>query len=203
MTGESRIPRAAGALPALGKDFSGDKAALRKALLARRAAIDPDQKREWDARIGAQLLAWWAERQDAGLHVDSALGVYWPLRGEPDLQEAYAKLAQAGVQLALPVVLEKHAPLTFASWTPGEPMVKDGMGVAVPAGHRLTALPPVIVVPCLGFNESAFRLGYGGGYYDRTLAARPRPTAIGVAYACQQVAFNSDPHDIPLDLILT
>jgi 5-formyltetrahydrofolate cyclo-ligase len=202
MTGESRIPRAGGALPALGEDFSIAKAALRKDLLARRAAIDPDQKREWDARIGARLLAWWADRQDAGLHVGSVLGVYWPLRGEPDLQETYTKLAQAGVQLALPVVLEKHAPLAFASWMPGEAMVKDGMGVAVPAEHRLVALPSVIVIPCLGFNEGKYRLGYGGGYYDRTLAVIPRPTAIGVAYACQQVAFNSDPHDIALDLIL-
>ncbi len=185
------------------EDFGVDKAALRKALLARRAAIDPDQKREWDARIGKQLLAWWAARQDAGLHVASALGVYWPLRGEPDLQETYATLAQAGVQLALPVVLEKNAPLAFASWTPGEAMVKDSMGVAVPAQQRLVELPSVIVVPCLGFNAGRFRLGYGGGYYDRTLAVTPRPTAIGVAYACQQVAFASDSHDIELDQILT
>jgi 5-formyltetrahydrofolate cyclo-ligase len=203
MTGESRIPRAAAALPALDKDFSVDKAALRKALLARRAAIEPHQKLEWDARIGAQLLAWWAARQDAGLHVDSVLGVYWPLRGEPDLQETYAKLADAGVQLALPMVLEKHAPLAFASWTPGEAMVKDSMGVAVPADQRLLGLPSVIVVPCLGFNEGRFRLGYGGGYYDRTLAVTPRPTTIGVAYSAQQVAFDSDLHDIGLDLVLT
>ncbi len=203
MTGESRIPRAAGALPAVHPLSGADKAALRKALLARRAAIEPDQKRAWDARIGARLLAWWAGRQDAGLPPGPALGVYWPLRGEPDLHEAYARLAQAGVQLALPVVLQKDAPLAFASWTPGEPMVRDGMGVAVPAELRLTALPAVIVVPCLGFNEERLRLGYGGGYYDRTLAALPRPTAIGVAYACQQVAFDGDPHDIALDLILT
>jgi 5-formyltetrahydrofolate cyclo-ligase len=203
MTGEPRIPRAEGALPALDEANGIDKAALRKALLARRAAIDPGQKRDWDAQIGARLVAWWAERQDAGLHVASALGVYWPLRGEPDLQETYARLAQAGVQLALPVVLEKDAPLVFADWMPGEAMVKDGMGVAVPANRRLIELPQVIVVPCLGFNEGRFRLGYGGGYYDRTLAVEPKPTAIGVAYACQQVAFNSDPHDIALDHIFT
>lgn len=203
MTGESRIPRAEGALPALDAQCGAGKAALRKALLERRASIDPDQKREWDARIGARLLAWWAGRQDAGLHPGSVLGVYWPLRGEPDLHEAYAKLARAGVQLALPVVLQKDAPLAFAGWTPGEAMVRDGMGVAVPAVQRLVGLPAVIVVPCLGFNQGGFRLGYGGGYYDRTLAALPRPVAIGVAYACQQVAFDGDPHDIALDLILT
>ncbi len=203
MTGESRIPRGSSALPALDGDIAVDKPALRKALLARRAAIAPDQKREWDAGIGKQLLAWWAARQDAGLHLDAVLGVYWPLRGEPDLQETYAKLARAGVALALPVVLEKQAPLAFASWTPGEPMVRDSMGVAVPAEHRLTPLPSVIVLPCLGFNAAHYRLGYGGGFYDRTLAATPRPTAIGVAYACQQVAFDNDPHDIALDVIFT
>lgn len=198
MTGESRIPRDSGALPALDSDFGIDKPALRKALLARRAAIDPDQRRAWDAQIGEQLLAWW--QQQAG---GATLGVYWPLRGEPDLHATYAQLAQAGVQLALPVVVQPDAPLAFASWTPGEMMVKDRMGVAVPQDLRLGALPTVIVVPCLGFNDENFRLGYGGGFYDRTLATTPRPMTIGVAYASQRIAFASDPHDIALDLIFT
>ncbi len=160
--------------------------------------LDADQRREWDAQIGTQLLAWW-QQQAAG----ATLGVYWPLRGEPDLHAAYAQLAQAGVQLALPVVVQRDAPLVFASWTPGEAMVKDSMGVAVPQDLRLGALPAVIVVPCLGFNDENFRLGYGGGFYDRTLATTPRPTTIGVAYASQRIAFASDPHDIALDLIFT
>jgi 5-formyltetrahydrofolate cyclo-ligase len=206
MTGEPRIPREGSALPALDSALGLDKASLRKALLARRAALDADQRRTWDAQIGAQLLAWWDiyAREAARVHgAVPALGVYWPLRGEPDLHDCYAALALAGVQLALPVVLERHAPLAFASWTPGEAMVKDSMGVAVPENRRITALPEVIVVPCLGFNERRYRLGYGGGFYDRTLAVSPRPSTIGVAYACQQIGFENDAHDIALDLILS
>lgn len=176
-----------------------DKAALRKALRTLRAGIEADQKRRWDAAIGKQLLAWW-ERQ---AKPTAALGVYWPLKGEPDLQETYVRLAQAGVQLALPVVLEKHQPLRFAQWTPGEPMVEDSMGVAIPAALRWIERPAAVVVPCLGFNDAGFRLGYGGGFYDRTLAPLPRPASVGVCYACQRAVFSVDAHDVALDLVIT
>jgi 5,10-methenyltetrahydrofolate synthetase len=194
MTGEPRIPRGSAALPA-----SADKAPLRKALLAQRAAIDPNQKAIWDAQLCAQLVEWWRLRPAA---LAPTLAVYWPLRGEPDLQAAYARLVQAGAQLALPVVRKRDAPLDFAAWTPGEPMVKDSMGVAVPASLRLAAMPALMVVPCLGFNAQGFRLGYGGGFYDRTLAAVPRPGTVGVAYACQAARFDSAPHDVPLDSMI-
>ena len=106
----------------------GDKAALRKALTAARARARPGAKAGLGcARSARSVLAWWAREQPA------QLGVYWPLAGEPDLHPAYAELARAGVRLALPVVHEKHAPLGFAEWEPGEEMVRDRMGVAVPA----------------------------------------------------------------------
>ncbi len=199
MTGDPRIPCEPGALPVLNADFAMDKLALRKALRARRAAIDPAQMRNWDAHIGKQLIAWWSAQAQAR----ATLGVYWPLPGEPDLQGAYAHMAQAGVALALPVVHERDAPLRFARWVPGEEMVKDSMGVAVPLALRWTDLPAYLIVPCLGFNAAGFRLGYGGGFYDRTLAAMPRPQTVGVAYSCQLCAFRSDAHDIALDTILT
>ncbi|MFL6658552.1 MAG: 5-formyltetrahydrofolate cyclo-ligase [Massilia sp.] len=174
-----------------------DKASLRRSLKQARAALTPDEKNRADACIGERLLAWW----HASGH--TALAVYWPLQGEPDLGAAYAVLADAGVQLALPVVLERHAPLAFAAWEPGEAMLVDQMGVAVPAQQRLVACPPALVIPCLGFNKDGYRLGYGGGYYDRTLAIAPRAKTVGVAYACQQAAFAGAAHDIALDLILT
>lgn len=132
-----------------------------------------------------------------------ALGVYWPLPGEPDVHAVYAALAARGVRLALPVVLKKHAALAFADWTPGEPMVTDAMGVAIPARLRIDACPPALLVPCPGFNAARFRLGYGGGFYDRTLALAPRPATLGIAYACLAVDFASDAHDIALDDIAT
>ncbi len=174
-----------------------DKAFLRKHLAATRAQISPADKARCDAVIAARVLAW---VQAAGVE---SIGVYWPLRGEPDLAPCYRELAARGVQLALPVVLERDAALGFASWQPGEDMVKDKMGVAVPADLRLVARPQALLIPCLGFNAERFRLGYGGGYYDRTLEQTPRPLTAGVAYACLQADFASAPYDVALDLIIT
>lgn len=201
MTGEPRIPCASSPLPGTtsGNDdvLQQDKAALRGALKARRRAIDPATKHAWDDRIGALVLAWWQA------HPQESLGVYWPLAGEPDLRPAYAQLARAGVRLALPVVLAPDAALGFAEWIPGEATVLDRMGVAVPAELRMVARPPALLVPCLGFNAQGYRLGYGGGFYDRTLAPQPRPMTVGIAYACQLAAFAGAAHDVPLDRIIT
>ncbi|MCG2584772.1 5-formyltetrahydrofolate cyclo-ligase [Massilia sp. TS11] len=190
MTGGPSISRAP-------EGLNGDKAALRARLLAARRAVAAAHKAEWDQRIGAQLQQWCAAR---GLR---ELAVFWPLRGEPDLSAAYTALAEAGLRLLLPVVIARDSALAFSDWTPGEAMLRDPMGVAVPAVLRLRARPAAIVVPCLGFNAAGYRVGYGGGYYDRTLAAAPRPASVGVAYRCQQVDFRPDPHDIALDQILT
>lgn len=173
------------------------KSALRRHLKAERASLDGAGKRERDRRIGEQVLAWWRRTRPP------LLAVYWPLSGEPDLSETYARLAQEGAALALPVVVKRHAALAFAAWTPGEAMEVDTMGIAVPAALRTVARPPALLVPCLGFNEQGYRLGYGGGFYDRTLAPGPRPATLGIAYACQQVAFAADAHDLPLDAVIT
>ena len=198
MTGDSRIPRTPLAPPAPGT--LDDKADLRQALLAARRALDPADKARRDTQIGARVLDWWRRQADAGAAV---LGVYWPLRGEPDLAPAYAQLAGSGVRLVLPVVLARGTALGFAEWRPGEAMEKDAMGVAVPAAARMAAPPDALLVPCLGFNEGGYRLGYGGGYYDRTLATLPRPATAGIAYACQAVHFAVLPHDVALDVVLT
>ena len=200
MTGTSRIPRAPADLPAAAPSETGsavDKRELRRQLAARRAAIDPADKALWDAGIGRQLLDW---QQAEGI---VTLGVYWPLKGEVDLTATYAALAARGVALLLPVVVARDAALAFTLWTPGEAMHKDAMGVAVPEQLRLTARPPALLVPCLGFDAHGYRLGYGGGYYDRTLAAAPRPLTVGIAYSCQQAQFAILPHDIALDRVLT
>jgi 5,10-methenyltetrahydrofolate synthetase len=174
------------------------KADLRKRLLTARRALDMATRAAWDHAIGGQVVAWWKDARPA------ALGVYWPLRDEPDLHAAYAELARLGARLLLPVVVEKHQALAFAEWRIGEAMVKDTMGVAVPADLRLqAATPPALLVPCLGFNPQGYRLGYGGGFYDRTLAREPRPRTLGIAYQCLQVPFTVDGHDVALDRIIT
>ena len=195
MTSDPRIPRAATEPPA---PVALQKADLRKQLLTARRALDATTRAAWDHAIGEQVVDWWKAARPA------ALGVYWPLRDEPDLHAAYAELARLGARLLLPVVVEKHAALEFAEWRIGEAMVKDAMGVAVPADLRLQeAYPPALLVPCLGFSPQGYRLGYGGGFYDRTLARSPRPQTLGIAYQCLQVRFDSDGHDVALDRIVT
>lgn len=173
-----------------------NKADIRRTLLEKRSALDADLRTQWNQAIADHLLAW--QRQNPV----AAMGVYWPIRGEPELHDAYAALAQAQVALALPVVVARDAALVFARWTPGDEVVMDKYGIAVPANPQLVT-PDALLIPCVGFNAQRFRLGYGGGYYDRTLAPRPRPRAIGIAYACLRTDFEADAHDIPLDVLIT
>lgn len=173
-----------------------NKAVLRSTLLANRQAILPHLRETWDAAIRAHIRAWYDAQPVP------TLGVYWPIRGEPDLRPIYADLAMRGVALALPVVTDKQGPLKFIQWKPGDPMTRDTFGVAIPqAGPELH--PDALLIPCVGFNAQRFRLGYGGGFYDRTLANAPRPLAIGVGYACTLVTFDTDPYDMALDVVIT
>ncbi|WP_229505658.1 5-formyltetrahydrofolate cyclo-ligase [Massilia genomosp. 1] len=174
---------------------------MRATLKAARRALDPLDKARRDALIGARVLAWW--RAHSTREADQVLGVYWPLRGEPDLQPLYLELARAGVPLALPLVVAPDSALAFVAWVPGEAMVSDRMGVAVPAEQRMVDRPGLLLVPCLGFTAERYRLGYGGGYYDRTLEDAPRPVTVGVAYQADQVAFAEGQHDVALDVVLT
>lgn len=178
-------------------DTATDKAALRRTLLAHRQAIQPEVRAQWNAAIGARVLAWW------NANPAQAIGVYWPIRGEPDLRDTYAELARKGAKLALPVVTGKDAPLCFVRWIPGAPMVKDAYGVMVPRDASNVIRPDALLVPCVGFNDANIRLGYGGGFYDRTLAGAARPLAVGIAYASCRAAFAGDSHDIALDEVIT
>lgn len=178
-------------------DRPPDKSSQRQRLLAQRQALAPDCRGRWDAAIVERLTALLAPRAAA------TIGVYYPIRGEPDVRAAYAQWAARGIQLALPIVIDKKAPLKFVAWAPNAPLVRDALGVPVPADRGQAVQPDVLLVPCVGFNASGVRLGYGGGYYDRTLAHSPRPLAIGVAYACSFADFGSERHDIGLDVIVT
>ncbi|RJX31402.1 MAG: 5-formyltetrahydrofolate cyclo-ligase [Oxalobacter sp.] len=174
-----------------------DKTALRKALLDRRQHLDEAGRARKDAAIASHL-----ERY-LSAHPLKTLGVFWPIRNEPDLVDFYRRLVAEHIQLALPVVTEKNAPLSFAAWSPGDRMTKDAFGVPVPEKQNFLKMPEALLVPCVGFNSSRYRIGYGGGFYDRTLALAPKPLAIGIAYSFQLVKFETSEHDVPLDLIVT
>ncbi len=174
-----------------------NKSELRQLLLTARNAISAEQKLLWDKQLVEKIMAWWSVQRN------HTIGVYWAMRGEPDLNAAYATLLELGVQLALPVVVSDHAPLKFCAWTPGDPVIKDRYGAAVPADQHIEVQAQTLIIPCVGFNTHRFRLGYGGGFYDRTLALVPRPHTIGVAYTNAETMFAADPYDVALDMIIT
>ncbi|MFC0402652.1 5-formyltetrahydrofolate cyclo-ligase [Paraburkholderia rhizosphaerae] len=142
-------------------------------------------------------------------HAPRRVGFYWPLEGEFDARGAIATwLALDDTREAcLPVVMQRHAALAFHAWTPDMLMKVGEHRIPVPATAR-DLVPELVFVPCVGFDEDGYRLGYGGGYYDRTLAgwrvAGVAPIAIGVAFeACKSAALPREPHDLPLDAIIT
>lgn len=183
------------------KPVAQSRAQLRKDLIAKRRAIPAAQKNEWDSAIAQNVL------QHLKNHPCQILGVFWPIQAEPDIQLAYLALHKIGVQLALPVVQVAHAPLQFFAWAPGDTMDTDRYGIPIPQATKIQLQPDCLLIPCVGFNEEHFRLGYGGGFYDRTLAQlhtmQNKVRSIGIAYADCQVEFKADPHDVAMDFILT
>ena len=106
--------------------------------------------------------------------------------------------------MALPVVVDKKGPLEYRAWRPGEALVDGVWNIPVPEKRDLV-IPAVVLAPLVGFDPACYRLGYGGGYFDRTLAAlRPRATAIGIGFAVQELATIHPQHfDVPMDLVVT
>ncbi len=132
----------------------------------------------------------------------AAIAGTWPLPGEPDLRPLWHALHDAGHAILLPETPPRGLPLVFRRWTPSTVMIPDRFGTLCPDGP--TAMPDLIVVPFLAFDRAGHRLGYGGGYYDRTLAALPGIPAIGAGYAALEVdSVPAGPHDRRLDAIIT
>ena len=173
------------------------KQTLRKSLIEARETLNGDVRKKADQAIATHIEQW------LQANPVETLGVFCAIRSEPDLTPLYERLSAQGIKLALPIVVDKNAALQFAQWAPGEPLKKDALGVPVP--HKLTfgAEPQAVLVPCVGFNDARFRLGYGGGFYDRTLKAESSPTAIGIAYANQRIEFDAGQLDVAMDWIIT
>lgn len=132
------------------------------------------------------------------------VGFYWPHQGEYDPIPVMSYFKAKGTTLALPEVVGINEPLRFVEWWPEVPMKKDAYGIPVPDNTK-EILVDAIVIPMLGFDEQGFRLGYGSGYFDRTLATRmPRPLSIGVTFEILRLpTIYPQKYDIAMDYIVT
>lgn len=172
--------------------------AKRTMLIERRLAMPAAERAARSEAITAALV------QALPSCPGALIGFYWPFKGEYDARPLTRSLHAGGTRLALPVVVEKAKPVIFCEWWPGIPMTQGVWNIPVPeAGDPVS--PDVLLVPLVGFDKQRYRLGYGGGYYDRTLATLPaKPQAIGVGFELSQIAtIHPQPHDVAMDLIVT
>jgi 5-formyltetrahydrofolate cyclo-ligase len=170
----------------------------RTMMLERRKALSRAERAGCEATV-TQLLDGQVPELDG-----ASVGFYWPFRGELDLRPFAESLHRRGTRMSLPVVVEKAAPLEFWHWQPGTTLALGVWRIPVPA-QRIVEIPTILIVPLLGFDEAGFRLGYGGGYYDRTLAAmQPQPFTVGVGFELGRLpTIHPQPHDIPMNVIAT
>jgi 5-formyltetrahydrofolate cyclo-ligase len=201
-------PEPADALPVLARTADGGepswpvikpwRARTRAVLLSRRAAVELRERQRRGESAKQRLLA------EVDLAPHRVLGFYWPIRAEIDARDIATRHIEAGGIAALPVIARKNAPVEFWPWTPGMSMRRGFWNIPVPAiGEPVR--PDALIIPLVGFDAACFRLGYGGGYYDRTLAAlTPLPLRIGIGFADAALAtIHPQPHDIPMSVIVT
>ncbi|MEX2518491.1 MAG: 5-formyltetrahydrofolate cyclo-ligase [Paracoccaceae bacterium] len=172
--------------------------ARREELIAARLATPVAERERVAAEIGSAL--------DAMIDFDAGpvIALYWPFKGELDLRGWMQAAIESGARIALPIVVAKAQPLIFREWTPESKLARGVWNIPVPADGAELA-PDIVISPVVGFDPGCFRLGYGGGFYDRTLAAaavRPKVIGVGLASAALPTIFPL-PHDVPMDLILT
>lgn len=143
----------------------------------------------------------------AGFPKITVVAGYWPIGTELDVRHTLSHLDLIGFGCALPVVVAKGEPLTFRTWTPQTPLERSGLGILAPAATVPEVDPDVLLVPLLAFDRVGYRLGYGAGFYDRTLERlrrSKRVTAVGIGFAGQEVdSVPRDQYDQPLDWLVT
>jgi 5,10-methenyltetrahydrofolate synthetase len=171
---------------------------LRNTLLAARRALPGEQVAAWSARMVGHLLRVFPQAPG------SRVAFYWPIQNEPDIRAVAVIWRKQGAQTLLPVVVAPHAPLVFHPWTEKTPLAPDRYGIPTPTtGPEI--IPDVIIMAMNVFDAAGYRLGYGGGFFDRTLAAlKPRPLALGVGFELSRVKnLQPEAHDQPVDWIFT
>lgn len=183
---------------ALAPDLAQWRKEQRARLLAQRLAITPEQRHHWNKAITAHLLAGFP------MLGDQIVSFYWPFKQEFDPRFALRQWRLRGTRAALPVVLGPARPLQFREWWPGVRCLPGVYQLPQPQDTEIL-VPDVCLIPPLGFDARGYRLGYGGGYFDRTLAAlSPAPLKIGVAFESARMAsIEPQPHDIAMDFIVT
>ena len=170
----------------------------RKELLAARQALSA-QIRESVAEVMSRLLT-----ETLALRADDCIGFYWAIRGEIDLRSAVTALCKQQASAALPEVTGRDEPLRFRPWTADCALRPGTWDIPIPDTPEIVQ-PTVLLIPCVAVDAHGYRLGYGGGFYDRTLLrARPRPLSIGISLASAILpTIHPQPHDIALDAVLT
>jgi 5-formyltetrahydrofolate cyclo-ligase len=183
------------ALPPL--EPSRDKKTLRRQLQAERQSLIDRHQRAMHLQ---EVLRVWLLSRD-----DHLIGAYWPIKGEFDALPALYRWTEAhdNRRIGLPVIDKTTKQLAFHTWYPGCEMEEDAYGIPKPKDTERFH-PTLLVVPCVGYGPGGVRLGYGGGFYDRTLATlAPRPYTVGLAYSHGFVPWlDAEPHDVPLDAVL-
>jgi 5,10-methenyltetrahydrofolate synthetase len=191
---------------------------LRRDMIARRMALPAARHAALSAAVRDRLAAVFSELagdgsgnksgnksgNSSGNGSGQVVGFCWPVQNEPDLRPFIAGLIAAGCRAVLPVVLRPGVPLAFREWWPEQPLVPDRYGIPTPTDGDFLH-PAILLLPVNAFDAGNHRLGYGGGFFDRTLAAlAPRPLAIGVGFDFQRVAsIRPAAHDLPLDAVVT
>ena len=184
-------------------DKPQEKRALRQQLVEQRLAM-PDRVVRCDL-LQRVMRIWLVNRPD------TVIGAYWPIKGEFDPLPALHRWKEDGElldeqqlrRIGLPVVDKMHKTLKFHAWYPGCPMEEDAYGIPKPKDTEVI-VPTLLFVPCVGYGPGGYRLGYGGGFYDRTLASlQPRPYTVGLGFTHGFLGdLEPEPHDIALDAIL-
>ena len=179
-------------------DWRAWRRVRRRSLIEARRALAEADRRERNTMIDAAL------RQGFGPLAGHDVGFCWPFAAEPEPRFAVRRWRDAGSRVALPVVVAPRTPLEFRQWWPGAPMGEGVYGIPYPVDTPVLH-PAAALVPVNGFDDNGFRLGYGGGYFDRTLAAMdPRPVTIALGYETARIpTIHPRSHDIPLDFFVS
>jgi 5,10-methenyltetrahydrofolate synthetase len=179
-------------------DRKQTRQALRQRMVTLRQQQPAPQIAAWSAQIVARLL----ERFPTP--PGRAIAFYWPVNNEPDVRAALANWQSQGARAALPVVMAPAQALAFRPWTATTPLRPDRYGIPTPATCR-QIIPDVLIIPLNVFDAAGYRLGYGGGFFDRTLASlTPRPLALGVGFELNRSEhILPEPHDQRMDWIFT
>lgn len=172
--------------------------AERARLVGERERLDPATLDRWRRRIEAAI-----ERSFPGLAA-AKVAFCWPMRGEYDARPLVDTLRARGAVTALPVVVAPGQPLVFREWHPGVALASGPLDIPYPASSE-PVVPTAILVPLNGWDDAGYRLGYGAGFFDRTLASLPTPpVAIGVGYELARIqTIHPQAWDVPMDWIVT